>query len=211
MKTVELSPHLFHWPTTISVSGATSSGKTEWVKKLIQHREFLFGMVPEKIIYFYGIWQEGFKDMSDVIFVEGLPKDIESYANRDSSALWIIDDLMAEVRNNREAELLFTRGSHHLNLTVVYINQNVCCQGKSTKTISLNTHVNVLFRNPRDVMQIARMDSQMGMGGLLKEAYADVTQQPFSYLVVDLSPFNHSEIKLSTKIFPGENRIVFMK
>lgn len=209
MNVFEVPEYIFHTPSTISISGATSSGKTEWVKQLLKHKDTMFSSPPSRVFYFYGIWQRAFDDMLEVDFVSGLPGDVESFADGKSPVLWIMDDLMNDVVNSKHTEELFTRGSHHLNITVIYINQNIFCQGKSSRNIALNTHYNILFRNPRDVQQISRLDSQIGMRGLLGDSYRDATSVPYGYLVVDLSPHNHTEFKLFTHVFPGEDRVVY--
>ena len=207
---VELPDFVFHSPTTICISGSTSSGKTYWMKKAISQRATLFECTPEKVVYFYGIWQDIYNEMEGVEFVKGLPSDIESYSNDKAHSLWIIDDLMSEVVNNKATEDLFTRGSHHMNVTVVYINQNIFCQGKSSRTIALNTHYNILFRNPRDIEQIQRLDRQIGMKGMLKEAYLDAVSSPYGYLLLDLSPHNNTDYRLWSKVFCEEDHIVYI-
>ena len=56
---------------------------------------------------------------------------------------------------------LFTKGSHHRNLSVIYIVQNLFHQGKGNRSISLNSHYLVLFKNPRDKLQILTLAKQM--------------------------------------------------
>ena len=55
---------------------------------------------------------------------------------------------------------LFTRGSHHRNLSVIYIVQNLFHQGKGSRSISLNSHYLVLFKNPQDELQILTLATQ---------------------------------------------------
>ena len=49
---------------------------------------------------------------------------------------------------------LFTKGSHHSNLSVLHLVQNVFDKNKHTRTISLNAHYLVIFKNPRDASQV---------------------------------------------------------
>ena len=56
-----------------------------------------------------------------------------------------LDDSQHEVANSREAEKLFTQLSHHNNLSVVYLNQNLYYQGKCARTLNLNTAYTVLL------------------------------------------------------------------
>ena len=106
-------------------------------------------------------------------------------------------------------ENLFTRGSHHKNITVIYINQNMYCPGKHTRTINLNTHYLVIMRNPRDVSTMKVLGRQLGIGNALYEAYTDVHKTPFSYLLTDVSPTSDEQYKLLTNIFPGEDLIAY--
>ena len=56
---------------------------------------------------------------------------------------------------------LFTKKSHHRNISVMYIVQNLFHRGKHHITISLNAHYMVVFKNPRDVSQIMALAHQM--------------------------------------------------
>ena len=59
---------------------------------------------------------------------------------------------------------LFTKGSHHRNLSVLHLVQNVFDKNKHTRTISLNTHYLVIFKNPQDASQITHLAKQMYPG-----------------------------------------------
>jgi len=73
------------------------------------------------------------------------------------STLLILDDLMNET--NQNVTDLFTKGSHHRNLSVAYIVQNLFNNGKH-RTISLNSHYIVVFKNPRHASQIVHLAKQ---------------------------------------------------
>ena len=49
---------------------------------------------------------------------------------------------------------LCTKGSHHPNISLVVITQNVFHQGPSSRDISLNSKRIVVFKNPIDNTQI---------------------------------------------------------
>ena len=200
----------FKAPTTLCLSGVTQSGKTTWLKKLIANKNQMFDPPPKKIKYCYGVWQEAFKDMKNLIFHKDLPTsdEIEDFADG-SHCLLILDDLMDSVAKSEEAQRLFVRGSHHKNITVVYITQNMFYQGKCARTISLNCHYLVLFRNPRDFTQIQFLGRQIGLSKTLPEAYEDCMKEPFGYLVVDLHPHSTEGPTLLTHVFPCENEVVY--
>jgi hypothetical protein len=95
---------------------------------------------------------------------------------------------------------------------VIYITQNLYGQGRSARTIALNTWYLVLFKNVRDASQIARLGRQLfpGRPGILLEAYRDVTKTPYNYLVVDMSPQGEDTYRLRTRVFPGEDPVVYV-
>ena len=162
-------------------------------------------------MYCYGVWQSTFQDMKNVMFHKDLPTEEEVREFADGSpTVAILDDLMDAVVRSDDVQRLFTRGSHHLNITVIYINQNMFHQGKWARTISLNCHYLVLFKNPRDFSQIQYLGRQIGLGKTLVEAYEDCMKERYNYLVVDLSPHSSSDIKLFGHIFPGEVEVGYV-
>ena len=193
----------------------TSSGKTSFTRRLLRHKDDLFIPKPDKVLYCYGQFQKVFEDMENELpfieFVHGLPSEekIKEFANPNQHRIIVTDDMMQSVVQNKDMEHLFTRGSHHLNLTIIYLNQNMFCQGKCARNINLNTSVLVLMRNPRDTNQIKVLSRQIGAGNVLVDAYRDTHQTPFSYLVVDLSPFTEEKHRIRTNIFPGEDTIIY--
>lgn len=63
---------------------------------------------------------------------------------------------------------LCTKHSHHRNLSVMYIVQNpVRKKNKEQGTISLNSHYTVLFKNPRDAVQILTGQANVSRSYLL--------------------------------------------
>ena len=54
--------------------------------------------------------------------------------------LMVIDDQMDNAAGDKRIVNLFTRGSQHRNLSIIYILQNLFHQGKGSRGISLNSH-----------------------------------------------------------------------
>ena len=108
-------------------------------------------------------------------------------------------------RNNRIVNL-FTRGSHHRNLRVIYIVQNIFHQGKGRRRISLNSHYLVLFKNPRDKLQILTLAKQMypGQTDLFLNQYEEVVKRSFGYLLIDLKTTTQDNCQLRTNVLPRE-------
>ena len=79
-----------------------------------------------------------------------MPDDLNECINPSQNNLLIIDDLMTEAGDDKSVTDLFTKGFHHMNLSIVYIIQNIFPKGRESRTISLNAHYMFLFKNPRD-------------------------------------------------------------
>ena len=161
---------------------------------------------PSLIVYCYGKYQQLFKKYPGIEFRQGLPK-LEDF-DGSQLVLLIIDDLMNET--NESVANMFTKGSHHRNATVVFLVQNLFHKNKHVRTISLNSHYMVLFKNPRDASQFSSLARQMypNKSAFAMEAYKDATREPYSYLFVDLRPEQDEELRLRTNIFPGETQYV---
>jgi len=80
---------------------------------------------------------------ADVIIHEGVPEDFGSAY--DEPSLVILDVLLTDVYSKQVCEL-FTRGSHHRNISVILITQNLYHQGRFCRDISLNAHYMVAFK-----------------------------------------------------------------
>jgi hypothetical protein len=162
--------------------------------------------VPKKVIYCYGAFQSIFDKFPDIQFHEGLP---DSSMFDGTPTLLVLDDFMSQA--NETITDLFTKGSHHKNISVVFLTQNIF--HKNHRTISLNSHYLVLFKNPRDAYQISTLARQMypGSSQFMVEAYKDATSTPHSYLMLDLHPDQDEKIRLRTNIFPGEIQTVCVR
>ena len=147
-------------PLTCLVAGPSGCGKTEWVKRFFTHLPDMIKPVPTKIIWSYGEWQLSYQSLQDKVqFVQGLP-DLPPYSRE--HLLLIIDDQMQSV--DQRLCNFFTKGSHHCNISDIYIVQNLFNQHKEHRTISLNAHYLVVFKNPRDSSQILHLAKQMYPG-----------------------------------------------
>jgi len=117
--------------------------------------------------------------------------------------LLILDDKMTSVGPGIED--LFTKGSHHKNLTVMYLTQNLFFSAKQ-RTISLNSHYIILFKNVRDTGQITTLARQISTGKQSYQhfmiAYLDATSVPYGVLLVDLRPETPDKLRLRTGILP---------
>ena len=200
-------------PSAFIISGPSSSGKTEFVYKVITHAKYLFEEPLDKIYYFYSVWQTKFDEIYEgkvIEYVQGLPDYhfLENINHRNHKLL-IIDDQQLEALNSKLVADLFTKFSHHNNITIIFILQNLFHQGKYSRDISLNAHYFVLFKNQRDINQVKILGNQLGISNLLLDSYFDATKDPFTYLLIDIAPRSDRDLMLRTHIFSQEYPTIY--
>jgi hypothetical protein len=190
------------------IAGPTGCGKTVWLSRLLKHRNELIDPPPQNIVWFYGAYQPLYDELArtctDVKFVEDLPEKIDDYIKPEKINLIVIDDLMHET--DKRIAKLFTRGSHHKNLSIILVLQNLFQQGKDLRTISLNAHYVVLFKNPRDASVVDHFARQVvpGRTRFLHDAYEDATSKPYGYLFFDFKPNGDERVRFRTNVMPEE-------
>ena len=107
--------------------------------------------------------------------------NIEVKFDRSKLKICIINDLMQSASGNQLVKNLFTN-DRHLNLSVIFVSQNLFYAGKKCRTISLNSTYIVVFKNPRDQTQIRHLACQMfpSKPKFLQAAYEEETNTPGS-------------------------------
>lgn len=188
-------------PFTCLLAGPSGSGKTTFVRHLLEEKNNLIIPAPQRVVWAYGAWQDGYKTMNHLVdeWVEGIPR-MEDFDPQKNNLL-ILDDLMLEA-DERVTEF-FTKGSHHRNTSIIHLTQNLFHKGKEHRTISLNAHYMVLFKNPRDAKQVTNLGKQMYPGNVkfLQEAFDDATKEPYGYLLIDLKQSTPDQYRVRTNIF----------
>lgn len=165
-----------------------------------------------RVLFYYGEWQEAYRQLQRFVekieFREGLPRAEDYSGDPLSAKLVIIDDLMRESSSSDAIVDLFTKGSHHKNLSVILITQNIFHQGRGQRDISLNANYIVVFKNPRDRAQIRHLARQVFPedSKFLEEAYHDATSAPHGYLLLDLKQSTPDEFRFRTCVFPDDSR-----
>ena len=202
---------LLQHPFTCIISGPTGCGKTSLVKSLILKN--VISPRPETITWLFAEDQPLYKDLGSVNFEKGIPEDIETRFNPSKKNLLIIDDLMTELHSDSRLTRIFSVGSHHRNLSVIFIVHNLFHQGREMRNISLNSHYLILFKNPRDKQQVSTLARQMYPTSwrFLVEAYSDATSKAHGYLLLDLKPTTKEQYRIRTRILPGEVDLIYIE
>ena len=118
----------------------------------------------------------------------------------------MFDDQMIDASKDKRIVNLFTRSSHNRNLSVIYIVQNLFHQGKGSRSISLNSHYLVLFKNLRDKLQILTLAKQMypPQTDFILKQHKDAVKRPFGYLLIYLKTTTQDNCPLRTNVVGEE-------
>ena len=169
----------FKHPFTCIIRGPSGSGKSSFCIKFCK----LLPKVGGGILWCYGEKNAvpSDDDGRSIQFHEGVP---ENFTNAESKpCLIILEDLLNEFSQ------LFKKGSHHRNISVILIRQNLFHQGSYCRDISLKAKYIVLLKNIRDKNQFTHLARQVyteDSAGLYK-AYLDSTKNPHGYFMLDFS------------------------
>ena len=188
------------------------SGKSELVEQWLRYLN-VFQVKPKKIVYVYDRWQPWFDRMQKkdgIQFHRGLPDPghLTKWFGATRGGVLVLDDLMEEGGQDKRVLDLFTKDSHHRNITVLYLTQDLFPPGKFSKTINRNAHYIVAFKNPRD---------QTGIRTILLQAFPDrwrqvlrlfkrVTSRPFGYLMLDVHPASDDRYRLWSHLTTREGK-----
>ena len=215
----------FHHPTTVLISGPTGCGKTKFVSRLLLHSKEMFQPSPTRIVWVYAEWQPEYDRIeklpcvgSRIEFREnGLNRDLYESFRPEEKNLLVLDDQMSNdgscqsraISQSRRTILqqLFTQGSHHRSLSIIYVVQNLFDQGGFSRTISLNSQYIVLFKNPRDAGQIRYLAQQVypKNSQFLVDSYTDATIDPYSYMMLNLTQCCPDWARVCSHVFPDES------
>ena len=205
-------PFSFRHPSNILLVGPTGAGKTQFLTKSLESG--IFQPPPTRIVWVYAEWQPAYDSVQGMVRAGLIPsvkfvKDETDYASVYQTLqpternLLILDDQMTETKGDAgNFANIFTKGSHHRSITVVFLIQNLFEKGGALRTVNLNSQYIVLFKNPRDKRQITVLAQQMEPrnAAFIQDSYSDATAKPHGYLAFDLRQETPEELRLITNV-----------
>ena len=156
----------------------------------------------DKIYFFYHYPQPLYdvmqKEIQNLEFLRGVNFEfIDSLKNNGTKYLLMFGDSCEEIFISKAFEDIAIPRRHR-GLSTIYIKHNVFHQSKLGIDVELqNTHI-VLFKSPRDVMQLTTLSTQLGLGSELADWYRDATSVPFGHLLIALSPRTDDQLLYCT-------------
>jgi hypothetical protein len=201
----------FEHPSNWLIGAQSQGGKTYFVYQLLKIADIFKPDLP-KIIYCYAEWQTLYEKMmieiNNITFMKGLPDIIDL-----ENVVIVLDDLMSDVIENKSLLNLFTVGSHHKKISTIFLTQNIYEKGKYARTISLNCHYMVLFKNLRDQSQVLHLSRQLYPGDtkFFQEVFKLATEEKYGHLILDLKQKSNNSLRLRSLDFSTGNIYVCIK
>ena len=207
---------LFKCPFTAIVCGATGSGKTTFIKNLLHNKDRLFSNKPNRVIIFYTEYQPIYDEMllsglvhelveldEKMISSVEYKKKIAQHKDKGGS-ICIFDDCMELIDSTNSK--MFTRMSHHQNCNTIFITHAIFLpKNENYKMMSKNARYFFMMKNPRDVIQVKMLASQIGYNSsMFMNIFQEATKRAYSYLLIDFHPETPEHIRLRSHIFPSE-------
>lgn len=195
----------FKTPFNCLVAGPSFSGKTTWVRNVLENHQRLIDKFSDLKV----LWCQGIEcETSDkqvkcktvkITYFKGVPteEDLEPYNTI------VLDDLLVECAKDANVTNLFARVSHHKGKNVFVLVQNLFYKSTVIRNLNLNSTYIILFRNIRDktqAMMFARQFMPWNKDFFLRE-FKKATTKPFGYLVVDLHQTTNDAYRLRSNIF----------
>ena len=203
-------------PSKILIYGPSNSGKSTFVEKLLLYMKELFDIYFDKIFYISENYFPKFQYIHGRFInkLKDINKEFLDKLDNNQNKLIIIDDKMHSATNDILISDLFTKLSHHKNITVIMLVQNLFPKSKYMRDISTNSTYIVLMSNPRETLQIKTLSSQIDgtNSNFIFNCYKDATKdKPFSYLFLDFDQNTPENVRVRTNIFPNEEQSAYVK
>ena len=199
-------------PFSMIIAGPSNSGKTSYVNNLLKHSERLIDKKFDYILWFYGQsppFQRKGEKMEHINFIDGLPASFDDLIQPHLNGLAIFDDLMSECSDNPLVSELFTRRSHHENLSIIFITQIFFSEGKERKTFTKNATYLVIFNSPLD-QTISHSLARKLMPKQVKtfhDIFTAATNTAHGYLFIDGHQKRHKDVMFRSQMFNDTQRV----
>jgi len=205
-------------PFSMLIAGPSSSGKTQYVTRVLANRESLYDETPSrgKVIYIYKEYQELFNRLKTDGIVDEFRNEsitmewLRTFCSKNHNSTIVLDDMALEA--DVEIGQVFAVGVHHFFCNIILITQNLFWKNKYARDISLQATYIVLMKNVRDKSQISRFAAQFDTGNskTIRRIFERATKKPYSYLIFDMHQRTPDKHRLLSNIFREDNEHTMM-
>ena len=207
-------------PFNMIISGASGSGKTTKLMKILKYKDIILDTTTKKVIFFYSEWQDSYEALKELKlvdkFIRGIPPQeelmailsdtgIQHYTSKPHQLL-IFDDLVSEIQDDLMSKL-FTVYGHHRNVSIILVTQALFNpRVNKFNILQENVHYLLLSKSPRDnskVIYLAKQISPYNINWVV-QAFQDATKLPYTYIFFSFKQACPEKLRLRTNIFPDE-------
>lgn len=180
-------------PFRLIVGGGSGSGKTSFVKNLVNENHFSTPF--DKIIYFYPDYlQEIPTEFDQIVEYNAGLCDINYLAGIQKNTLLIFDDMMTECGNSNDIMKLFSVIARKKNISLIFLVQNIYDNSKQFRNIRLNATGFVLFKFYAATDVTKRLFRDLGIKSLMSQSLLnEIYSKNFAYIFVNVHPERHSD------------------
>ena len=193
----------------IFISGPSRSGKTVFVKNLLQ-KLGIFSKSPTKLVTLvYKIYQPIYNELNLSYIIEDGPNLKERIINLTNGQpmLIIFDDCINSLQLPEISDFFLVDGRHR-NLSCIFISQKIFINNDNFREITQNSDYFIIFKNPRNIQEIRTLNGQMTPGSVeLISYYKLATSDPFSYLFINLTQECRNEVKYLSHLFKETHHV----
>ena len=181
-------------PFSMIIAGNSMSGKTSFVFELIDNINNIVVNPPQEIHYLYSVDQPIFaKYKHKINFTKNI--DILNLTPEDDTtgAMIIVDDMSDVLVKDSNLVSLFTKNTHHKNISVILILQNLFIQSPNYVTLRQNACYYGFTDVGMNLTALNIFASRLGgkeMSEYFKLAYKNTMKKRFQVLLLDAHPLS---------------------
>ena len=159
------------------------------------------------------MWQPLFESMKSDGLVHLFLKDQENIVDRlkvetvGENSLIVFDDLINSKHLDQISNLFVVDGRHS-NYSMIFTSQRMFVNNEYFRQISNNCDYFVCFKNPRNYSEIRVLAQQLTPISLdLLDIYSKATNDPFSYLLINLTQECDENVKFLSHLFDYDHYV----
>jgi hypothetical protein len=192
---------MWRHPCNILLYAQSNSGKSYLALDILKSTS-IFDVKFDEVTYVYSIFNPRFNEFPNINFIKD---DIPVLNNDKRKKLLICDDLLINPEAINRLTQIFLVDGHNTSTSCMFLLQDLHMNRK-IRSLSLNTHIFIIFSHLRDKLAINNLFRQMALSSsLLQQAYKHVTKTKYGYLCINLQPGISDELRVSsdlTKKYP---------
>jgi hypothetical protein len=209
----------------MTICGPTQSGKTHKIVEIIDNIDDVIQPTPDKLLYLYTAEQASYDKIKEIIcdkattsalktceFIDctkGIPTIADIKPKLGDATLMVLDDLMVLAMTTKEnadnLNNLASRDSHHLNISVMFVCQNLNYGSGKLRNVRINCMYHLVFNNHTDTRDIELIARNKGIRlPTLRKILTHVGKKQYGYVLFDGYAHSPANTRVRTGILPGD-------